>query len=461
MGHYPRNAGKRRLNIAIIGSGISGLSAAWLLSQSHDVTVFEASDRIGGHSNTVEFESATGPVAVDTGFIVYNEVTYPNLTALFHALDVPTAASNMSFAVSLNDGAFEYSGGTGFGLLAQKSNLTNPRFWSIMRDLLRFYRTAPRDLAIMGDMSLDDYLNRNFYRRAFRDDHLYPMAAAIWSTPATQVGAYPAAHFVKFCCNHGLLELWNRPVWRTVKGGSREYVARMKCRFADRIRLSTTVKAIRRTEGRVELSDTHGVSHVFDDVVIATHADQALRILADASDDERRVLGCFGYTRNEAVLHGDTALMPKRHAAWSSWNYVADNRCGACDEPVQPSITYWMNKLQPLGTAPPTFVTLNPQHAPREETVISREIYEHPVFNLATDRAQQEIWSLQGVRNTWFCGAHFGSGFHEDGIQAGLAVAEDLGGLRRPWQVAQESARIVRKPLVRPHNLPVGLEVTV
>lgn len=455
-GDYDRNGSGQRLNIAVIGSGISGLSAAWLLSQRHDVTVFEAGNRIGGHSNTVEFEGAAGPVVVDTGFIVYNEVTYPNLTALFRMLDVPTAASDMSFAVSLDNGGYEYSGGTGFGLLAQKSNLISPRFWSMMRDLVRFYRNAPRDLAMMGGISLDDYLSRNGYGRPFRDDHLYPMAAAIWSTPAMQVGAYPAASFVRFCRNHGLLELWNRPVWRTVKGGSREYVARMTRHFADRIRLSTPVTAVRRNPKGVELDDANGGRHMFDDVVIATHADQALCMLADASAEEKRILGAFHYSRNEAVLHGDISLMPKRRAAWSSWNYVADTN----GEPSQPAITYWMNRLQPLGAAAPTFVTLNPRRAPREETVICRAVYEHPVFDLGTDRAQKEIWSLQGVRNTWFCGAHFGSGFHEDGIQAGLAVAEDLGGLRRPWQVAQESARIVRKPVAKPIELPVEAEVT-
>nr|WP_250812559.1 NAD(P)/FAD-dependent oxidoreductase [Neorhizobium tomejilense] len=449
-----RVSGEKRLNVAVVGSGISGLSAAWLLSQCHAVTVFEAADWIGGHSNTVEFESAAGPVAVDTGFIVYNEATYPNLTALFRALEVPTAASNMSFAVSMNDGAFEYSGGTGLGLLAQPTNAFSPRFWSMIRDLLRFYRNAPRDLAMMGGISLDDYLTHNGYGRAFRHDHLYPMAAAIWSTPTMEVGAYPAANFVKFCCNHGLLELWDRPIWRTVKGGSREYVARLTRRFSDRIRLSTSITAIRRNAGQVDIRDAHGNSHVFDDVVIATHADQALRMLFDASEDERRILGAFRYSSNEAVLHGDASLMPKRRAAWSSWNYVADTG----DGPTQPSITYWMNRLQPLGHAPPTFVTLNPRREPREETVIRREVCEHPVFDLGTDRAQHEVWSLQGVRNTWFCGAHFGSGFHEDGIQAGLAVAEDLGGVRRPWQVAQESGRIVRKPPIRPSDLPIDLE---
>ncbi|WP_348648907.1 NAD(P)/FAD-dependent oxidoreductase [Rhizobium sp. P38BS-XIX] len=443
MAYIDRNAGGRRLNVAVIGSGISGLSAAWLLSNRHDVTLFEAADRLGGHSNTVQFESAGRRISVDTGFIVYNEVTYPNLSALFRTLEVPTAPSDMSFAFSLNDGAYEYSGGTGLGLFAQKSNLLRPRFWSMMRDILRFYREAPRDLPSMGRLSLDDYLRRGGYSQAFRDDHLYPMAAAIWSTPAMQVGAYSAANFVKFCRNHGLLELWNRPIWRTVRGGSREYVTRMTAKFSDSIRLSTPIKTIRRAADHVELIDAHGGGHMFDDVVIATHADQALRMLADASDEERRILGAFRYCRNEAVLHSDTALMPKRRAAWSSWNYVADTRGLG---PVHPSITYWMNRLQPLGDAPPTFVTLNPRNEPRGDAVIRREVYEHPVFDLGTDRAQQEIWSLQGVRNTWFCGAHFGSGFHEDGIQAGLAAAEDLSGMRRPWQVEQDSARIVRKP---------------
>ena len=348
----------RRLNVGIIGTGISGLSAAWLLAKHHDVTVFEAGDRIGGHSNTITFKAESGEVAVDTGFIVYNEVTYPNLTALFDLLGVPTVASNMSFAVSLNGGQFEYSGGTGLGLFAQWSNIASPRFWSMMRDLLRFYRYAPRDLAGMGGISLNEYLSRNGYRRAFREDHLYPMAAAIWSTPAMEVGAYPAASFVKFCCNHGLLDLWNRPTWRTVNGGSREYVARVAASFADRIRVKTPVKQIRRLSDHVEVLDAFDRRYQFDDVVVATHADQALRMTADPSEEERRILGSFRYSRNEAVLHGDTCFMPKRRAAWSSWNYVGDHGGSHQRSLTLPSITYWMNKLQSLGAAPPIFVTL-------------------------------------------------------------------------------------------------------
>ncbi|KAA3502791.1 FAD-dependent oxidoreductase [Rhizobium rhizogenes] len=432
-----------RRRIAIVGTGISGLSAAWLLSQRHDVTVFEAADRIGGHTNTVTFDTHNGPVHVDTGFIVYNEWTYPNLTALLQTLDVPTAASNMSFAVSLNNGGFEYSGGTGLGLLAQKRNALRPRFWSMLADLLRFYRNAPRDLHVMGDVSLDDYLTRNHYGAAFRNDHLYPMAAAIWSTPAMEVGRYPAAHFIKFCRNHGLLLLRNRPVWRTVVGGAREYVKRITAPFADRIRLSTPVARIHRLPDGIEITTVDGEVERFDDVVIATHADQALDMLVDATRAERRILGAFTYTRNRAVLHTDSSFMPRRRAAWSSWNYVADTRI----EAGQPSITYWMNRLQPLGETQDIFVTLNPTREPDQGKIIAEETYHHPVFDAGTEQMRQELWALQGLRNTWFCGAYFGSGFHEDGLQAGLAVAEDLGGVSRPWKVADDSGRIIRLDL--------------
>lgn len=425
--------GDGTLDIAVIGSGISGLSAAWLLSKRHRVTLFEADGRIGGHSHTV----TVGETPVDTGFIVYNERTYPNLTALFDHLDVPTRPTEMSFAVSLDRGRLEYAGSDLGGLFAQRRNLLRPRFWAMLRDLERFYRRAPRDLPEMGAMGLGAYLDGLGCGAAFRDDHLYPMAAAIWSTPVTRIPDYPAAAFVRFCENHGLLTLGQRPIWRTVEGGSREYVARLVRAFAGRIRSGAPVRHVRRTPLGVEIDQGEGWQR-FDHVVIATHADQALRMLDDADGEERRLLGAFGYRRNEAVLHSDPALMPRRRRVWSSWNYLSEQDRGE----TALSVSYWMNRLQGLPDDRPLFVTLNPLHAPDPALVHRRDIYDHPVFDTAAGAAQPGLWSLQGVRRTWFCGAYFGAGFHEDGLQAGLAVAEQLGGVRRPWSVADESGRI-------------------
>ena len=433
------------LRIAVVGTGISGLSCAWLLSQGsqgHEVTVFESESRLGGHSNTVDAPVRAGSVPVDTGFIVYNEPAYPNLTALFRHLEVPTAASDMSFAVSLDAGRLEYAGTDLRGLFAQKRNLASPRFWSMLRELLRFYRDAPRDARKAGDQALDDYLDARGYGRAFRDDHLYPMAAAIWSTPAARVGRYPVAAFVRFCENHGLLQISDRPVWRTVAGGSREYVRRLSQPFADRVHLDQAVLELHREPDGVRIRTTGGWwPQRFDHVVLATHADRSLALLPDASTAERALLGAFPYSRNLAVLHRDPALMPTRRSVWSSWNYLGTRGSGAA-----PMVTYWMNRLQshlPQGQgAEPLFLTLNPVTGPRPEHLIRTEVYDHPLFDGAAMAAQRHLWNLQGQRRTWFCGAYFGSGFHEDGLQAGLAVAEALGGVRRPWSVPQESGRI-------------------
>jgi predicted NAD/FAD-binding protein len=429
-------------DIAVIGAGISGLSAAWLLSRRHRVTLYEAAARLGGHSLTAEAPSAGGPAPVDMGFIVYNEANYPNLVALFAYLGVPTRPTDMGFAVSLEDGALEYGGDNVFTLFAQWRNLVRPRFWSMLADLVRFYRDAPTHACALesGLTSLGDYLNAQGYGRAFQNDHLLPQAAAIWSTPLKDIRDYPAAAFIRFCENHGLLKLINRPVWRTVEGGSRAYVARLAAALAGRTRLGRAVVDVRRTGKGVLVRDTAGTLQSYDDVVIATHADQGLALLRDAGPRERALLGAFSYKRNLAILHSDANLMPRRRATWSAWNYVGarggDELC----------VTYWMNRLQNLPDTHPLFVTLNPTRPVDPAGIVRTETFEHPQFDAAAMRAQRELWSLQGQRNTWWCGSYFGSGFHEDGLQSGLAVAEALGGVRRPWTVEGESSRIHLAP---------------
>jgi predicted NAD/FAD-binding protein len=427
-----------RKTIAVIGSGIAGMSAAWLLSQRHDITIYEKNERLGGHSNTVTVTTSSGSTPVDTGFIVFNDLTYPNLVALFAHLGVATKLSDMSFGVSLNGGRTEYSSVGASAFLAGGRNLMSPRFWSMTLDLLRFYRHAPLELLGARDdlISLGDYLERRGYGDAFQRDHLLPQAAAIWSASMTEIHHYPACAFVRFFENHGLLKLQGRPEWRTVAGGSRAYVDKLTAAYADSVRLNAGAVSVRRDGGGVWVRDARGRVERYDDVVIATHADEALAMLDDPTPDERRLLGAFRYTKNRAVLHTDRALMPRREALWASWNYVGDNPEGGC------VVSYWMNKLQRLDCKENIFLTLNPRTMPRPESVLYETGYEHPLFDAAAIRAQEKLWLLQGVRNTWFCGAHFGAGFHEDGLQAGLAVAEQLGGLRRPWRVAEESGRI-------------------
>jgi predicted NAD/FAD-binding protein len=433
--------GDTRLKVAVVGTGISGLSAAWLLSQRHDVTVYERAERIGGHSNTVLASVRGTSIPVDTGFIVFNREAYPNLAALFDLLDVPTEVSDMSFAVSMDGGAFEYSGTGLKGLFGQPANILRPRFWSMLADLTRFYREAPLDAPRLEEdqTSLGDYLKQGGYSAAFRDDHLLPMAGAIWSATPAEMMAYSAAAFIRFHENHGLLRLRDRPPWETVTGGSRSYVQRLIRPFADRIRRDRGVRAVRRGDDGVVVTDVSGHSERYDHVVMASHADQAIAALADASEAERNLLGAFRYSRNLAVLHTDESFMPKRHAVWSSWNYLGSRHAPRS----QVCVTYWMNLLQNIASDKQLFVTLNPPRPPRSGTLLHSEVYEHPAFDARSLAAQRKLWLLQGQRNTWFCGAYFGAGFHEDGLQAGLAVAEQLGGVRRPWKVPNESGRIV------------------
>jgi uncharacterized protein len=443
--------GSGKLKIAVVGSGISGLSAAWLLSKRHRVTLYEADARLGGHGNTVDVDG----VAVDTGFIVYNEATYPNFSALLDHLGVASKPTDMTFAVSLDDGRLEYSGTGLTGLFAQPRNVVSLRFWGMLRDLARFYREAPLAAEYMGDTSLDAYLDSCGYGAAFREDHLYPMAAAIWSTPAVGIGAYPARAFIRFCENHGLLKLTNRPLWRTLAGGSRAYVEKLAKSIAE-ILTNTPICAVRRHLGCVEIVSAGGETRRFDHVVIATHADQALELLADPSPEEDRLLGAFGYCANSAVLHSDATLMPYRRRVWSSWNYLSNERGNS----GRLAVSYWMNRLQGLPNDKPMFLTLNAHRPIREDSIQYATDYTHPIFNARAMNAQRRLWSLQGERNTWFCGAYVGAGFHEDGLQAGLAVAEALGGGRRPWAVANESARIsINEPTVGSARATPCLEV--
>lgn len=442
----------RRLRVAVIGGGIAGMSAAWLLSGRHDVTVFEREGQLGGHSNTVEVSGPTGPVAVDTGFIVYNEVNYPNLTALFRHLGVATQASDMSFAASLDDGRFEYAGSDLDGLFGQRRNLVRPRFWRMLRDLLRFYREAPATLDDPGSvaLTLGAYLDREGYGEPFIRDHLLPMAAAVWSTPALRMRDYPLAAFVRFCDTHGLLRLTERPQWRTVTGGSRRYVEELTAAYRDNVRGATPAVRLVREAGGVVVVDPSGARQAFDHAVVAAHADDALALLDDPTVAERRLLGAFRYQPNETVLHSDAALMPRRRRVWSSWNYLARSDDNGQDAV---GVTYWMNRLQNLDPALPLFVSLNPAVEPAPATVHARMTYTHPMSDAASAAAQKDLWSLQGDRRTWFCGSYFGAGFHEDALQSGLAVAEVLGGVRRPWRVEDESGRIHLPPHVRPREV--------
>ena len=432
-------------HVAVIGSGVAGLSAAWLLASRHRVTLYESDKRPGGHSNTVLVPTGEIQTAVDTGFIVFNQKNYPNLTAMLEHLGVETVATDMSFAASLDDGRLEYGSSGLRAMLGQRENIVSWRFIQMLRDIYRFYSKAPAVLtqADYAQMSLGEFLDQEGYSEAFVEDHLLPMGAAIWSTTARQMRDYPLYAFVRFFMCHGLLDIitMRRPIWRTVKGGSTNYVRKLLAAIPD-VRLGRGAVRIVRERGGVTVIDSSGQRQWFNDVVIATHADQAMEMLGDADEAEDSLLGAFRYTDNEAVLHSDVALMPKRERVWSAWNYIGEST--GQDRPL--CVTYWMNQLQNLDKRHPLFVTLNPTREIAADKFIRSFSYTHPLFDRKAIEAQQELWRLQGNRHTFFAGSYFGHGFHEDALQAGLAAAEAVGGVRRPWQVANESGRITLAP---------------
>jgi predicted NAD/FAD-binding protein len=406
------------MRIAVVGTGISGLVAAHLLQRDNDIAVFEANDYIGGHTHTVDVDLNGQRVAVDTGFIVYNEHNYPNFTELLAQLGVETQSSTMSFSVRLEDPELEYNGSTLRQLFAQPKNLMRPRFYRMLADIVRFNRSAAAAIANgTASQTLGEYVDSARYSREFVDHYLVPMGAAIWSSPAARVLDMPAGFFVRFFENHGMLTVDDRPEWRTVRGGSARYVERLIQPFVDRIRLNTPVRRISRAPDHVLVEGER-----FDQVVIACHSDQALRALADPSDAEREILSALPYQSNEVVLHTDTRMLPRRRRAWGAWNY---HMSGRPHEPV--GVTYNMNMLQSLSVSDTLCVTLNETDAIAPESVIDRFTYSHPLFTLEGIRAQQRHGEISGQRRTHYCGAYWRNGFHEDGVVSALTVAREFG----------------------------------
>ena len=424
------------MRIAIIGAGISGNVAAYLLSQSAEIVVYEREDRLGGHSATVDISYDGAPISVDTGFIVYNMGNYPVLCAMFDHLGVKTEASDMSFSVSLEKGAFEWCGDSLDSIFADRGNITSLSFWRMLAGILRFNSRALADLAAdtVPDLSLGDYLKAIGVSDAVRDRYIVPMGAAIWSTPAAEMLAFPARSFLNFFNNHRLLHL-RKPDWRTVSGGSRQYVEKLTTDFSSRIRKGCAAIKVNRLDTHVEVTDETGRTSRFDHVILACHSDQALALLEDASSEEREALAAIRYRPNNVYLHRDERLMPSRRKCWAAWNYMTANENG------EVVVSYWMNKLQNLPKERPLFITLNPAEPPAPELTFGHYIYDHPQYDRPAIAAQQTIQRLQGQRNTWFAGAWLGYGFHEDGARSGLEVAERLGA-RIPWTAgkARETA---------------------
>ncbi len=428
------------MRIAVIGTGIAGNAAAWALSHRYPVTVYDRELRPGGHSHTVTIDYGGEVIAVDIGFIVYNELNYPDLTALFAHLGVETVDSCMSFAVSADAGRFEWKGGgnnwvdTARGLFAQKRNVLSPSYLRMLRGILTFNEQSMKDHAagLLGMMTLGDYFRWRKFAPRLLTDYLAPMGAAIWSASADRMFDFPAENFVTFFSNHRLLQ-YDRPVWRTVKGGSQRYVEKLTAAFGDHLRLGCAVTAIERTAHGVMVHDSRGHHDLYDHVVVATHSDQALTLLSDPSVEETAVLGDIGYAPNIVYLHRDARLMPKRRKAWASWNFLRWKRDGAHINDV--AVTYWMNQLQGLPDDKPLFVSLNPPFPPDPSLTFGRYTCEHPQYDARAFAAQRRLGDIQGKRHTWFCGAWTGYGFHEDGVRSGLAIAEALGATV-PWRMA-------------------------
>ena len=431
-------------HIAVIGSGIAGIASAWLLDKKYKVTLIEKNSYIGGHTNTIKINGKDkDPVPVDTGFIVYNAPNYPNLVGLFNELDVETRPTNMSFSVSSGDGKLEYAGSNLATLFAQKSNLFKPRFLRMVSDIIAFNKDAKKliDNKEWNELTVGQFLRLQGYGKGFANDYLLPMAAAIWSCPPSQMAEFPVHSFAQFFNNHGLLNIKNRPQWRTVVGGSSVYIQKLLNRFSGNVISNNQAVSIKRQNNSVTIRLIDGSTIDCDEVVIAAHADEALGLLTSPSVEESNLLGAFQYQLNKTFLHTDETLMPVRESVWSSWNYIARKNGKDVDSV---SVTYWMNHLQGLNTPENYLVSLNPVQKPDPEKIIETIDYYHPVFDVPAIRAQKSLSRLQGHSNTWFVGSYFGYGFHEDALASAVNVCRQLG-VTPPWEADNTESQPVLK----------------
>lgn len=422
------------MRIAVVGSGIAGLSTAWLLSRWHDVTLFEADTRLGGHTHTVDVSLDGQTFPVDTGFLVFNHRTYPELTRLFDTLGVETVASEMTFSVRLDQPELEWAGSDLNTVFGQRRNLARPAFWSMLRDILRFNREAVRESQLTGSMALGDYLKANGYGKPFIEWYLLPMAAAIWSCPASQMLEFPLASFITFCRNHGLLQVMNRPQWRTVKGGGREYVKKLAAGIGE-IHTGQRVESLRPRGSRIELA-SGSLSGLYDQVVLACHSDQSSDLLAAHFPSQAELLKQMPYQPNHAVLHSDASVLPRRRSLWSAWNYQS-GQGELSDRPV--AVHYLINRLQPVPTDTPVIVSLNPLQVPDPSKVHGEFHYSHPVFTRHATAVQRHLEATNGRNGVWLAGAWLGYGFHEDGLASALRVARRLN-VSAPWKDMADAA---------------------
>lgn len=427
--------------IAVIGSGISGMGAAWLLHPHHDVTLFEKASRVGGHSRTVTVNHGGKIIPVDTGFIVFNRPNYPNLSALFRHLDVPVHKSDMTFAATIAGGRLEWGAESLNSVFGQRRNIVSPRFHKLVRDVLKFNAEAVDAVDRYPDCTIAELADKLGLGDWFCQYYLLPMAGAIWSCPPCEIKNYPAHTLVRFFANHHLLSTDGQHQWYTVTGGSQEYVKRLIAPLLGRIRTSCGAVAVTRRGGAVQIADSSGHTERFDKVVFASHGDETLELLRDATDEERNVLSAFRFQPNRAVLHKDISVMPRRRRCWASWVYASD---GAQNEPAI-GVSYWMNRLQGIADTHPLFVSLNPVQPIADEHVFDTHEFSHPIFDASAITAQAAVQRLQGTANTFYCGAWLRHGFHEDGLHSAVTVAERMG-IRAPWSAvsAEYTAPAVR-----------------